>query len=166
MQNSKNLDILKDTLEEINIKENYLKGTELNHQLYFLKGLFYVRSGKYRKAIRIFKNLTAPENKATQYIRFATIGLKARYLLATCYMALAEYSKAEKLLEKLRDTLENARKKVLFQKIWNDRIRNRTVALKLIWDIVICRRENTRKLLISIKIYMETEKIRIIRNLI
>lgn len=166
LQNSKNLDILKDTLEEINIKENYLKGTELNHQLYFLKGLFYVRSGKYRKAIRIFKNLTAPENKATQYIRFATIGLKARYLLATCYMALAEYSKAEKLLEKLRDTLENARKKVLFQKIWNDRIRNRTVALKLIWDIVICRRENTRKLLISIKIYMETEKIRIIRNLI
>lgn len=114
LQNSKNLDILKDTVEEINIKENYLKGTELNHQLYFLKGLFYVRSGKYRKAIRIFKNLTAPENKATQYIRFATIGLKARYLLATCYMALAEYSKAEKLLEKLRDTLENARKKRTF----------------------------------------------------
>ena len=78
------------------------------------KGLFYVRSGKYRKAIRIFKNLTAPENKATQYIRFATIGLKARYLLATCYMALAEYSKAEKILEKLRDTLENARKKRTF----------------------------------------------------
>ena len=111
LQNPQNLKIIKNTFRNINIIKEYLQEKKPNHQLLFLKGLVYIRSGKYKKAIKIFKKLTAPEIKATQYIRFATIGLKARYLLATCYMALAEYSKAEKLLETLKDTLEKAQKK-------------------------------------------------------
>lgn len=88
----------------------YLDAENLNLQLYFLKGLVYLRSGKYVDAIELFQSLTDANNKETQYVRLGTIGLKARYSLANCYMALAEYSKAEKILEYLHKTLADAKK--------------------------------------------------------
>lgn len=109
LQNPKTLHTLKDTVGKFDSIKKYFQEPELNHQLQFLKGLIYTRSGQYKEAVKIFEQLTSPKVKATQYIRFATIGLKARYLLATCYMALAEYSKAEKLLEFLKATLANAK---------------------------------------------------------
>ena len=90
-----------------NIKP-YFQEKDLNLQLRFLKGLVFFRTGKYSKAIKIFKKLVSPDNKETQYIRLGTIGLKARYLLANCYMAQTEYSKAREILEYLRDTLSFA----------------------------------------------------------
>lgn len=109
LQSPEKLRGLKKTVGKFDSIKQYFEEKELNHQLQFLKGLVCVRSGQYEKAVEIFETLTAPTVKATQYIRFATIGLKARYLLATCYMALAKYSKAEKLLESLRATLANAK---------------------------------------------------------
>lgn len=81
----------------------------LNLELRFLKGLVRFRSGEYLEAIEIFKKLVDPSNKATQYIRLGTIGLKARYLLANCYMSMAEFAKAEKELKLLQDTLNFAK---------------------------------------------------------
>lgn len=81
----------------------------LNLELRFLKGLVHFRSGEYLEAIEIFKKLVDPSNKDTQYIRLGTIGLKARYLLANCYMSLAEFAKAEKELKLLQDTLKFAK---------------------------------------------------------
>ena len=82
---------------------------KLNLELRFLKGLVRFRSGEYLEAIEIFKKLIDPGNKDTQYIRLGTIGLKARYLLANCYMSLAEFAKAEKELKLLQDTLKFAK---------------------------------------------------------
>lgn len=81
-----------------------------NIQLQFLKGLALMRSGKYADAIKVFEALLSRNKKETQYIRLGTIGLKARYLLANCYMSLAEFSKAEKILKYLHDTLSFAYK--------------------------------------------------------
>lgn len=109
LQNVKKLSVLNtigDYCEEI---DKYFEGDNLNLQFQFLKGLVLVRSGHYKEAIDIFERLTSEKIKETQYIRFATIGLKARYLLANCYMSLAEYSKAEKILELLKITLANAK---------------------------------------------------------
>lgn len=109
IQNPQNLDILKNTIGVYDNIKKYFSENNKNYQIEFLKGLFFARSGCYRDAIDIFEKLTAPEIKATQYIRCSTIGLKARYLLANCYMALAEYSKAEKLLKNLKNTLSNVK---------------------------------------------------------
>lgn len=107
-QNQKLLECIKEEVGEYNSISNFLDVRNPNLQLRFMKGLVYLRSGKYIEAIEIFEDLVAPNNKETQYIRLGTIGLKARYLLANCYMALAEYSKAEKILKSLQEILKHA----------------------------------------------------------
>lgn len=107
-----NRELLKDIKGEVgdysSISE-FFDDRNLNLQLRFLKGLVYLRSEKYTDAVGIFEELISPVNKETQYIRFGTIGLKARYLLANCYMSLAEFSKAEKILKVLKNTLKLAK---------------------------------------------------------
>lgn len=88
--------------------KDYFKKKNLNIQLRFLRGLVSVRSGNYTEAIEIFEDLLERNQNETQYIRLGTIGLKARYLLANCYMSLAEFTRAEKILKDLHDTLEYA----------------------------------------------------------
>lgn len=80
-----------------------------NCQLQFLQGLAALRSEKYKEAIKIFTELLDQNEKEMRYIRLGTLGLKARYLLANCYMAQAEFSKAEKILKELHDELAVAR---------------------------------------------------------
>ena len=83
---------------------------EQNIQLRFLQGLVYFRRGEYQQAINVLEELTDKKNKMTQYIRLGTIGLKARYILADCYMSLARYREAEIILKLLYDSLETVRK--------------------------------------------------------
>lgn len=90
--------------------EKYFKVENQNLQILFLEGLVMLRMKKYKRALKIFEKLVDPRNKETQYVRLGTIGLKARYLLADCYMSLAEFSKAEKILKELQDTLAFAKK--------------------------------------------------------
>ena len=80
-----------------------------NCQLRFLQGLASLRSEKYEEAIEIFTELLVKNEKEMRYIRLGTLGLKVKYLLANCYMARAEFSKAEKILKELHDTLAVAR---------------------------------------------------------
>lgn len=80
-----------------------------NCQFLFLQGLAALRSEKYTEAINIFTELLAQHEKEMRYIRSGTLGLKVRYLLANCYMAQAEFSKAEKILKKLQDELAVAK---------------------------------------------------------
>jgi len=83
---------------------------EANCQLQFLKGLAALRCGKYDEAIEIFTKLLEANKKEMRYIRLGTLGLKARYLLANCYMSRAEFSKAEKILRQLHNELAVAQK--------------------------------------------------------
>ena len=93
-----------------NKKKSKKQNKKQNLQLRFLQGIVHFRKEEYQKAIDILEELIAPENKFTQYIRLGTIGLKARYTLANCYMSLAKFSKAEVILKALHDSLEVARK--------------------------------------------------------
>ena len=86
----------------------YDKG-DSNCQLQFLEGLADLRSENYKKAIEKFTELLEKNEKEMRYIRLGTLGLKVRYLLANCYMAQAEFSKAEIILKKLQDELAVAR---------------------------------------------------------
>lgn len=81
-----------------------------NCQLQFMNGLLTLRSEKYEEAIGIFTELLEKNQKEMRYIRLGTLGLKTRYLLANCYMSQAEFSKAEKILRYLHDTLAVAKK--------------------------------------------------------
>lgn len=98
-------------------KSNYMEEEASNIQLCFLEGLVLMRSGKYEEAIKIFHDLLDRNQKEMQYIRLGTIGLKARYLLANCYMSRAEFFKAEKILKHLRDTLAFAKKGRKMQRV-------------------------------------------------
>lgn len=109
-QNQKLLKCIQNEVGEYDHIKNFLEEGNPNLQLRFLKGLVYLRSKKYTDAIQIFEELIFPDNKETNYIRLGTIGLKARYLLANCYMSLSEYSKAEKILKSLQSTLVFAKK--------------------------------------------------------
>lgn len=93
------------TPEEINKLLETKSEKEPNIQLRFLNGLVLLRSKNYSEAITVLEKLVSPDNKETQYIRHGTIGLKARYLLANCYMSLTMFAKAEKILKELLDTL-------------------------------------------------------------
>lgn len=81
-----------------------------NCQLYFLEGLAALRSDEYDRAANIFKELLKQNEREMRYVRLGTIGLKVRYLLANCYMSRAEFTKAEKILIELHDTLADAKK--------------------------------------------------------
>lgn len=81
-----------------------------NLQLRFLQGVVHFRKGEHQRAIAILEELIDPKYKITQYIRLGTIGLKANYTLASCYMSLAQFEKAEVILKSLHDSLEVARK--------------------------------------------------------
>lgn len=83
---------------------------EANCQLKFLSGLEALRCGKYEEAIGILTKLLEENKKEMRYIRLGTLGLKARYLLANCYMSRAEFSKAEKILRQLHTELAVAQK--------------------------------------------------------
>ena len=83
---------------------------ESNCQLQFMNGLKALRSENYKDAIKIFTDLLEQNQKEMQYIRLGSLGLKTRYLLANCYMAQAEFAKAEKILRELHATLADAKK--------------------------------------------------------
>lgn len=92
------------------VASNPFGNEKTNCQLYFLEGLAALRSDKYEDAANIFKELLKQNEKEMRYIRLGTIGLKVRYLLANCYMSRAEFTKAEKILQYLHDTLAVAKK--------------------------------------------------------
>lgn len=91
------------------------KEEKINCQHEFLNGLLALRSENYGEAINIFEMLLEQKPKEMQYIRLGTLGLKTRYLLANCYMARAEFTKAEKILRKLHDTLATVKKSREYQ---------------------------------------------------
>ncbi|MDE6642016.1 MAG: tetratricopeptide repeat protein, partial [Acetatifactor sp.] len=97
-------------LIEEKVASNPFKDEKTNCQLYFLEGLAALRSDKYEEAASIFKELLKQNEKEMRYIRLGTIGLKVRYLLANCYMSCAEFTKAEKILQFLHETLAVAKK--------------------------------------------------------
>lgn len=101
-------ELLKPIKEEV--ASNPFGSEKTNCQLYFLDGLAALRSDKYEEAANIFKELLKQNEKEMRYIRLGTIGLKVRYLLANCYMSRAEFTKAEKILQYLHDTLAVAKK--------------------------------------------------------
>lgn len=101
------LDIIKDRVES---KELPFEIEESNCQLRFMDGLLALRTEEYERAIKIFTELLEQKQKEMQYIRLGTLGLKTRYLLANCYMARAEFTRAEKILRELHDTLAVAKK--------------------------------------------------------
>lgn len=92
------------------VKKSLFQEGESNCQLQFMNGLLALRSEKYEEAIGIFMDLLAQNWKEMRYIRLGTLGLKTRYLLANCYMSRAEFSKAEKILRYLHDSLAVAKK--------------------------------------------------------
>lgn len=92
------------------LPDNLYEDAESNCQLYFLKGLACLRTEKYKEAIEIFTTLLKKNENEMRYIRLGTLGLKVRYLLANCYMSQVEFSKAEKILKELHDTLADAKK--------------------------------------------------------
>lgn len=110
LQNPKLLNSIKDEVGKYEDIKLFLDTKEWNLQLRFLKGLVFLRSHQYKRAIKVFNNLISPIHKETQYIRRGTIGLKARYLLANCFMSQAEFSKAEKILKTLQETLVSVKK--------------------------------------------------------
>lgn len=101
-------ELLKPVKKEV--ASNPFKDEKTNCQLYFLEGLAALRSDKYVEAANIFKELLKQNEKEMRYIRLGTIGLKVRYLLANCYMSCAEFTKAEKILKYLHETLADAKK--------------------------------------------------------
>lgn len=101
-------ELLKPVKEEV--VSNPFESEKTNYQLYFLEGLAALRSDKYEEAANIFKELLKQNEKEMRYIRLGTIGLKVRYLLANCYMSCAEFTKAEKILKYLHETLADAKK--------------------------------------------------------
>lgn len=105
-------ELLKDIKDEVMSCsfKGIIGGEKSNCQIKFLKGLLALRSEKYEEAVRIFTELLVQNPKEMQYIRSGTLGLKTRYLLANCYMAQAEFTRAEKILRELHDTLETVRK--------------------------------------------------------
>lgn len=105
--------LLKD-IEE-NVGANPLKERQANCQLEFLRGLAVLHSKNYGAAAEIFIDLLKQNEKEMRYIRLGTLGLKVRYLLADCYMSMAEFSKAEKILQYLHDSLAIARKSRISQ---------------------------------------------------
>ena len=100
---------IKDRVADYPFKSETPEEEKSNCQLQFLQGLAALRSEKYKDAIKIFTGLLTQNEKEMRYIRLGTLGLKARYLLANCYMAQAEFSKAEKILKNLHDELAVAR---------------------------------------------------------
>ncbi len=78
-----------------------------NIQLEFLKGFLLFNTSKYTQARDLFIDLI--KQKEADYIRLGTIGLKVRYLLATTYMSLGQFSRAKSILQEIYDALKEAR---------------------------------------------------------
>jgi len=104
-----------DIIELINIliKENRdesISDTKIsdkeNVQLLYLRGTVELQFQYYNDAAVTFRAVCS--RKEASYIRRGTLGLKARYQLAQCYMAMAEFRKARDILQEIRYTLEGS----------------------------------------------------------
>ena len=129
------------TLETI---QRYLEEGIPNPQQQFLKGMVLLYSKKYSDAISVFQQLLNENEKETNYIRFGTIGIKTRYLLANAYMSLGDFSKARFILTKISETLKEVRRSRLAQikqsVIDNAQIRttDADTDLRVMIDLVYC----------------------------
>lgn len=95
--------------------QRYLEEGIPNPQQQFLKGMVLLYSDKYSDAIRVFQQLLNENEKETNYIRFGTIGIKTRYLMAKAYMSLGDFSEARIILTKISETLKEVRRSRLAQ---------------------------------------------------
>jgi len=77
-----------------------------NVQLLYLRGTVELQFQYYNDAAVTFRAVCS--RKEASYIRRGTLGLKARYQLAQCYMAMAEFRKARDILQEIRYTLEGS----------------------------------------------------------
>lgn len=114
------LNSIEELVGEYNTIQLFFDDNNENLQFQFLKGFVMYYSGQYKIAVELFEQMISSNSRGIQYIRQGTIGLKARYLLANCYMALTEYSKAESILWDLHEKLDFAKKSRMVQ--WETKI--------------------------------------------
>lgn len=105
LSNSKSVKEVIDAYTKEHTKEDDSENQNL--QLLFLYGFLLVRQKRYKEAVETFNEIIN-NHKEANYIRMGTIGLKARYLRAKCYIALLQFREAKKELSYLKDTLSIA----------------------------------------------------------
>ena len=92
----------------INQPENQNQALCTNQQnlhLLFYKGMVYTHRHQYAKGVETLESLLKEHPAETSYIRRGTLGLKARYRLASAYISLGRISEAKSLLTYVKESM-------------------------------------------------------------